>query len=212
LEVDDNLVDVLRFEVRDSTLYISTFYQITASKKLNITVSCRELSTVNAQAGRLFNDDLIHADGIDLRAGEAAKLDLRIRASYCNIILNGNAAADMNIEADSLAIELKEQAGATIYAVHEALELRMDGNTSLTLEGVGDRMGVVVMNYGNLKASRMEAGHLSLKADRSAKAEVRAVTDCTLDLAGISRTYLYGNPKVQVTRFADQAVLHKEED
>ena len=212
LEVDDNLVDVLRFEVRDSTLYISSFYRITASKKLEITVFFRELSSLNAQAGRVFNDDLINADGIDLSAGEAAKLNMRIRASLCTLNLEGNASADMNIEADSLSIHMQERAGATIYAVNEALQLRLIGNGSLTLEGVASRLGAEVLDFGNLKASRMEADQLSLSADNSAKSEVRAVTTCTLDLAGLSRTHIYGNPTVQLSHFADRSTLLKEED
>ena len=126
--------------------------------------------------------------------------------------LSGNASADMNIEADSLAIDLRERAGATVYGAYEALQLRMEGNGSLTLEGVGTRMGATVLDDANLKASRMEADQLRLKTDNSAKSEVRAVTVCTLELAGMSRTNLYGNPKVQLEGFADRAVLYKKED
>ena len=36
IEADDNLVDILKFKVEDSTLVISSFYTVTSKKKFNI--------------------------------------------------------------------------------------------------------------------------------------------------------------------------------
>ncbi|MEX0361433.1 MAG: DUF2807 domain-containing protein, partial [Allomuricauda sp.] len=38
IEADDNLIDILKFNVVDGTLIISSFYDITSKKKLDITI------------------------------------------------------------------------------------------------------------------------------------------------------------------------------
>ncbi|MBT8283473.1 MAG: DUF2807 domain-containing protein, partial [Muriicola sp.] len=43
ITADDNLVDVLKFEVENGVLVVSSFYQITAKKELSIEISYAQL-------------------------------------------------------------------------------------------------------------------------------------------------------------------------
>ncbi len=50
---DDNLPPVFKFKVKDSVLFISTYYRITASKQLDITLYTPTLDRVVISSGEL---------------------------------------------------------------------------------------------------------------------------------------------------------------
>lgn len=210
LEVDENLVDVLRFEVSGNTLTIASFYDITGSKKLSITVRYRELTALETTAGTLISDEIIGGDLMELRASESSKLQLRLHANLLNLAMEGNSRADLNVEADSLHIAMGDQADAAIYTNNEALALELAGHATLALEGVSASASVQVVEYGNLKAEGLVATRMQARLEASAVGRLRADSELQLDLSGGSRTYLYGQPRISIGRFADRAELHKE--
>ncbi|WP_177218247.1 GIN domain-containing protein [Robiginitalea myxolifaciens] len=212
LEVDENLVDVLRFEVRDSTLKISSFYNITGSKKLDITVYYTELAGVAATDGELISEQPIPGVSLDLEARDEGRLNMRVRADFCRVLLQGNGKADLNLDADTVSVALMDRSDAVIYTVNKGMEIKLNGNSGLTLEGISTEVRTVLDGNVTYKAQKMEADHLDLQAMESATARVRAVNSCSLSLSGGSRTYIYGNPNITVQEFADRAEIHKEPD
>ncbi len=212
LEVDENLVDVLRFEVRDSTLKISSFYNITGSKKLDITVFYTELAGVAATDGELISEEPIPAVSLNLEARDEGRLNMRVRADFCRVLLQGNGKADLNLDADTVSVALMDRSDAIIYTVNKGMGIKLNGNTGLTLEGISTEVRTVLDGNVTYKAQKMEADHLDLQAMESATARVRAVNTCSLSLSGGSRTYIYGNPSIEVQEFTDRAEIHKEPD
>lgn len=210
LEVDDNLVDVLRFDVADSTLVIGSFYTITGSKKLAITVRYRELASMHAEAGSLVAEEVIEGYEMAVSATEAASLRLRLRAPLITLEMDGNSRADLNAEADSLHVGLGDHTDVDLYTVNQAMHLGLSGNASLALEGVSAEASVYLTDQASVKAEGLVATRLRASLDASAVARLRADSEFELGAGGGSRTYLYGQPQVRITRFADRAELHKE--
>lgn len=212
LELDDNLVDVLRFDVTDSTLVIASFYQITGSKKLDITVRYRELASVRAEAGSLVSEEVIEGSAMAVSATEAASLQLRLRAPLITLEMDGNSRADLNAEADSLHVDLRDHTDINLYTVNQGMGLALSGNASLVLEGVSADASARLSDQASLKAEGLVASRLKAWLDGSAVARLRVDSELELDASGGSRTYLYGQPQVRIARFADRAELHKEPD
>ena len=210
LEVDDNLVDVLRFDVADSTLVIASFYQITGSKKLDITVRYRELASVRAEAGSLVSEEVIEGNTLAISTTEAARLQLRLRAPLVSLEMDGNSRGDLNAEADSLHIALSDHTDVNLYTVNQGMALEQGGHASLSLEGVSTEAAVGLSDNASLKAEGLVASRMKARLEGSAVARVRADSELELDAAGGTRTYLYGQPQVRITRFVDRAELHKE--
>lgn len=212
LRADENLVDILRFEVRDSTLYIGSFYRITGSKSLEITVSFSELRRVAATAGHLYNTAPFQSEVLDLLASEDARLSLEYRAGLSQVMLEGNSRATLRAEADSLSVDMRERSDAFIYTVNQGMQLYLREQSGLDLEGISAQAAFEATDNSGLDATRLEAESLRLKASASATARVRATTQLELDASGGSRTYLYGSPAITVLQFSERSELHKEED
>ena len=66
ISADDNLIDILRFDVVDSTLVIRSFYKITTKKQLEITVNFSELKSIIIQQGKIITKDMINSDELNI--------------------------------------------------------------------------------------------------------------------------------------------------
>ena len=119
LEADDNLIDVLKFKVSDSTLVISSFYNITSKKKLNITVYYTEISALTMRNGEISMKDVISGSVLDVNTYGTSRLELNATADIININMEEISSGDFNLASDSLNLTFKDRIDAKVYATGE---------------------------------------------------------------------------------------------
>nr|WP_256442750.1 DUF2807 domain-containing protein [Flagellimonas sp. 389] len=207
---DDNLIDVLKFEVKDSTLIVSSFYDITAKKQLDITVNYTELKAITLKEGSIMTNDIINSDELFVDAFEDAKLNLKASAAIMDINLEDNSRGDFNVDVDSLNISINNRAEVYMYAVNETSMVDLEGNSSLTLEGTAERMVINLTSNTKFKGEKMEAASIKASLKGTANARLYAYRDLELSAKGSSRIYLFGNPKITITEFTDTTQLIKK--
>ncbi|MEM7484097.1 MAG: DUF2807 domain-containing protein [Bacteroidota bacterium] len=207
---DDNLIDVLKFEVKDSTLIVSSFYDITAKKQLDITINYTELKAITLKKGSVITNNIINSDELFVDAFADTKLDLKVSAGIMDINLEDNSRGDFNVDVDSLNISINNRAEAYMYAVNETSRVDLEGNASLTLEGTAERMEVNLTSNTKFRGEKMEAASIKANLDSSANARLYAYRDLELSAKGNSRIYLFGNPKITITEFMDTTQLIKK--
>lgn len=209
---DDNLVDVLKFEVIDSTLVISSFYDIISKKKLEITINIRELKAITVKEGKVFGEAMMESDEWYLNTFGNAELDVDASGFTANINAEDNSSMNLNLDVDSLNIAMKHKTDGIIYAVSGSKKVNLADNASLTLEGTTETMVVDMASNTKLKADKLEAAEVSLSNKESGFARVNAFRTFTLKSTGDSKTHLYGNPKITIEEFFDTSQLLKKED
>ena len=212
ITADDNLIDVLKFKVVDSTLVISAFYKIISKKKLDITVNYRELRSITMRDGKIRMEDIITTDELHVDTFGDSKLQLNANASIVNINMEGNSFGDFNLDSDSLNITLNDKIDARVYAVSEKNTVQMYKNAGATMEGTTDTLQLNLQENTNLKAERLEAATVLATLEVASTARIYAFKNFELSSSGSSRTYLYGDPKITVLRFSDTSELYKRED
>lgn len=107
INADDNLIDVLKFKVEDSTLFISSFYKITSKKKLDITINYIELESITMRDGKINMKDVISSDELHVNTYGPSRLELNATAPVMNINMEGMSSGDFNLASDSLNITLR---------------------------------------------------------------------------------------------------------
>ncbi|MGB5821224.1 MAG: DUF2807 domain-containing protein [Saonia sp.] len=212
ITADDNLIDVLKLEVVDSTLVISSFYKITAKKKLEITVNYTELEGITMREGKIGMQDILNSDKLYVNTFGYAILQLSGSASIMSITMEENSTGDFNLDSDSLNITLKDKVNAQIYSVGEKSTLEMHKNASAIMEGTTDSLQVKLTGNANLKAEKLEAATIVAKLEESVNARFYAYKNFELSSSGTSRTHLYGDPKVTILEFLDTSALFKKEE
>ncbi len=210
IEADDNLMDVLKLSVSDGTLYISSFYNITSKKKLNITVFYTELEALTLSNGLITMKDVITSDYLDVKASGASRLILNASADVINIQMDENSSGDFNVASDSLNLTFKDRIDAKVYATGKNNTLLMYKNASVKMEG--NTANFTAKLYGNstLKAEEFKALTMLLESEDSPDAKVYVMDEFKLSSKGASKTSLYGNPKITILEFLDTSQLHKE--
>ncbi len=210
INADDNLIDVLKLKVVDSTLIISSFYKITSKKKLEITVNYTELEAITMRDGKINMKDVISSDQLVVNIYGPSRLELNATAPIMNINMEGMSSGDFNLASDSLNITLKDRIDARIYSVGASNTVQMFKNASAKMEGSADVFNVHLFGNSNLKASKLEAAIIKANLEESSNARLNAYENLELSTRGSSKTYLYGNAKIVVLDFLDTSQLHKE--
>ena len=209
ITADDNLIDVLKFRVEDSTLVISSFYQITAKKKLEIEIGYTQLRSILLSEGRIEAKDKINADMLSITSLGSSKVDLSADLGTLLISMEANSSGRFNITADSLSISMENRADASVYSNAFRNQLQMNGNSSLTWEGTADDLSASMMGDASLKAENLEVQEVNTSMEASSEARFFVLNTITLSQKGTSRCYLYGEPKIEVYQFTDAAELLK---
>ncbi len=209
---DDNLVDVIKLEVLDSTLVISSFYDIISKKKLEITINVKELKAITVKEGKIFGEAMIESDEWYLNTFGNSELDLDASGFTAHINAEDNSSIDLNLDVDSLNVVMKHKTDGIIYAVSGAKKVDLTDTASLTLEGTTENLQVDMMANTKLRADKLEAAEVNLSNRESGFARINAYRTFNLKSTGSSRTHLYGNPKITIEEFLDTSQLLKKED
>ncbi|NNE75780.1 MAG: DUF2807 domain-containing protein [Pricia sp.] len=210
ITADDNLIDVLKFNVEGSTLVISSFYKITGKKKLEITVNYNYIDTITLHDGKIKTDGVLSADELFISTNESSKLELNADARLISITMEGNSSGDFNLSGEEMNFVLKDRIDARIYSVSTMNNLKMYKNASVRMEGTAQEFRANLFESANLKGERLEANTAFLTVQDSPSADVNVITDFQLTSSGSSKTHLYGNPKIEIIEFLDTSELHKE--
>jgi hypothetical protein len=212
LIADDNLIDVLKFEVQDGTLVISSYYNITAKKQLEITVDYTELTAITVKNGSMVSKDVIESNELFVDGFNNAKMDIKANAAVMDINLEDTSSGDFHTEVDSLNINLNKRAQAYVYAQINAGTVDLEGNASLAMEGTSDKIQINVMDYAKYKGETMQISSCALELAGNASARVYAFGDINIKSTGDASIYLYGSPKITIEEFLGRSQLIKKED
>lgn len=210
LTADDNLIDVLKFQVVDSTLVITSFYKITGKKKLDITISYVELVSVTMRDGRINMKDIISTDELYVNTFGPSRLELNASAEIIHINMEGMSSADFNLQSDSLNITLKDRIDARIYTVGDSNSMKMQDNASAKVEGTTETFDVILNGNANLKAEKLDAATVKANLEGSPNARIYAHQNFELTSNGSSKTQFYGPGKIVLIDFLDTSQLHRE--
>jgi len=208
---DDNLIDIYKFKVEDSTLVISSFYDVSSKKQLEITVEYVELTALSVKEGSVVSKEQITTDALFVDAFGASRLDLQVNAGVADINLEDNTKADFNLDVDSLNVRLAKRAESYMYAVTESNTVSLETNSSLTLQGTSDRMALEVTGNAKYKGEKMEAGSVQVMMDNEAQVRLYAFRELVLSSKGNARMLLYGNPKITIEEFLNTSQLLKKD-
>ncbi len=209
IEADDNLIDILRFEQDGDTLKISSFYTITGSKKLNITLTYQNLKTLRVERGGVVAEQSIDAGAFELHLLEGSTAILSVRAAEVQLKMEGNASSELNIVSDSLVGRLADQSKAFIYSSESAMDFSLSGRAAVTLEGTGKSLNLSMTDNAVLKAAGMEVSGITAFLNASAQAHLYSLTNLAFEGRDKSKLFVYGEPKIEVLGFYDTAELHK---
>lgn len=211
ITADDNLINVLKFEVASDTLFISSFYTITGKKQLDIKILFTDLSALIVKEGSVAMKEMLNADQFVVHTEGLARVQLRAKTAVFTLNMEGQSTGDFNLESDSLQINLKDRADVLVYQVSSSAGFDLNENSDLNLEGTSEHAQLYMHGHASLRAERMEAGLIEANLSDNSSARLKA-GKLVLSSAGSAKTYVFGDPEIIISSFRDAAEIYKRTD
>lgn len=212
IEADDNLIDILKFEVENETLIISSYYKVTSKKKLDITINFSELFRIDANEGNVVVKDRFTTEYLEVNTKGSARVEIDVNADAMAITMNDYGRGNFKVDSDSLNIRLAENADLRLFGVMENTLLYMQRNSKADLEGFTNVFQFQLLDNSDLKAKRLEANAVQANLEGSSSAEVLSTATVELNSKGTSKTYVFGDGKINLQEFLDTSELYRRKN
>jgi hypothetical protein len=208
---DDNLPPVFKFLVKDSVLIISTYYTITASKQLDITLFTPTLDSISMVSGKIGITLDPRFKSVKAYASGGTNLSVAGNIAYLSLSLDEKAFAVVNGVFDVFSLKMKDRAVATIYAdVSENAQLQLSDKAGVKWGGTVAHLSAALLGSTHLDALELEATEAVVNASGSAKTELYVISHLTYFAKEESQLDLYGLPKIDLLEFSGTAQLKKK--
>jgi hypothetical protein len=213
IEADDNLHEIINYEVSGNALKINALKEPTAFKKFAIRINySNDLQLITAR-----NDAEIKAlaaielDKITIKNFHNSKSFLNIKSNYFALMLDDKAEAEINVNAESTNLELSKN--SRLKGLITSLECKIDmyQKSIATIEGSTTIAKMRLDNSSQLTAPKFVIGTVELETDGTAKCEINSSIAISIAAAGKSFVELWGEQKITIKKLANNATLHKKE-
>jgi hypothetical protein len=213
IEADDNLHEIINYEVSGNVLKINALKEPTAYKKFSIRINySNALQLITAR-----NDAEIKAlatielDKIIVKNYHNSKSFLNVNSNYFALILDDKAEAEINVKGESTSLELSKNSRLKALVAVTECKVDMYQKSTALLEGTATNAKMRLDNSSHLTASKLAIGTVELETDGSAKCEINSTIAISIAAAGKSQIELWGEQKITIKKLANNALLQKKE-
>jgi hypothetical protein len=214
IEADDNLHETIKADLNGTTLRIYTDKEVTGAKKFSIRVTYTDnLKMITAKNEVTINSlaDL-QLENITIKNLDYSKSYLNVKSANFTLIMNDKTTAELNFQGDNATIELSKNAQLkALIAASQLAKIDLYQKTVAVIEGDATEGKIRVDNNASFTGKKFTVKNLDLTAESYTHCNINAAENITIAASGKAEIELFGKPKVQVTNFADSAVLYKKE-
>jgi hypothetical protein len=212
IEADDNLHEFIDYRVSGNNLRITTLRDISSFKKLSVRViytSSFNLVIAKHETNVTALSD-IDLPSITFKSYDYAKLFLNSKAKEFTLMANDKSKTELNLKSDKASIDISKNADVKALISAKDLSIDMYQKGEAKIEGDAINFKLRVDNNTKFDGSKLTTSYAQIYSDAYSNAKVNAKTNITIDAAGKSEIELYGEPKIEVKRFTDNAKLEKK--
>jgi hypothetical protein len=213
VETDDNLHDVIKFDVIDSTLTFNTSHKITSSKKINIKVmytkALKQIETF--EDGQISSLTSINLDKIILKNTGSSKAFLNIKTKDFKFINSDRAKVKLNVHSQIANFELAENSNVDALINADTLNIDLYQRADAKIEGSINHLKVRADNSSHFVGKDLTANSAEVICESNSDVAVQVTNKLTIEATGSGEVYIYADPKITLNKFSDTAKLHKKE-
>jgi hypothetical protein len=212
IEADDNLHEIINIDLSLNTVRISTSKNVANFKKLIVRVTyTNDLKMVTAK-----NDAVINAiqeillNEITFKSYDNSKLNLNVNSKNFILQSDNNSKTELNLKSEKATIEVSKN--ATLKALITSADLKCDlyQKSKSNLEGDVTNAVIRLDNNAEFTGNNLFITNAELTAESYSKASVNVNSNISIDASGNSEIQLFGDQKIEMKRFIDNASLSKK--
>lgn len=212
IEADDNLHDIITIDLSSNTLRINTSKKAVNYKKLIVRVTyTNELKMVTSKNEAIINAiQEIQLNEITFKALDDSKLNLNVNSKDFTLQTDNNSKTELNLKSEKATIELSEN--STLKALIASAELKCDlyQKSKANLEGDVTNAAIRLDNNAEFTGNNLIIKTAELIAEGYSNCSINANTSLSIEASGNTAIKIYGEQKVEIKRFMDNASLNKK--
>lgn len=212
IEADDNLHDVIQFDVVDGILSFVETTRITSKKKLNIKVNYGDaLQNIEARGdGEIRSLTSMELNDATLVTSDNSRAYLNIKARNFEYKSSGKSKTRLNLTADSTKIELSDNSKLDALINSKSADFDLYQRSDLSIEGSANNSMIRLINSSNFNGSKFDVKTTDVSLEDNSDLTISVTESIIITSSGNSETYLYGSPAITITKFEDTSKLQKK--
>ena len=212
IEADDNLHDIITIDLSAKTLRIYSSKTATNYKKLIVRITyTNELNSITSKDEAIINAiQEIQLNAISIKSTDDSKLFLNVNSKNFTLQSDTDSKVELNLKSEKASIELSKN--ATLKALITATDLKCDmyQKAIANLEGDVTNANIRLDNNAQFLGNNLVIMNAQLVAESYSNCSVNVNTAIIVDAAENAEIELYGDQKIEMKRFADNAILSKK--
>ncbi len=212
IEADDNLHDAMAIEVSAGMLRVSAKQEITGAKKFSVKIiytSSLSLLTLKGNSNCTVLDELA-VNGFTVKTFDASRFFGSVRSKTFTLMSNDKSKIELNLIAENTTVEMSKNSNLKALISSAKLTFDMYQKTTAVIEGDAVDMKLRLDNNASFTGKNMTAVNLQLLCEDYSSSSIIATAKATISAGGKSEIQLYGDPKIELTKFANSAMLQKK--
>ncbi|MBC5833491.1 DUF2807 domain-containing protein [Flavobacterium sp. F372] len=213
IEADDNLHDIISYNVLGNTLKLTALKQPTGEKKVAIRVNYTDsLKTIVARHDSKINAIAdINLENITIKNFDRSQSFLNIRSTNFTLIMTDKSKAEINVKSDKTFLELSKDAKVKGLIASPEAKIDLYQKAEAEIEGDAQIAKIRLDNNSSLIAKKFTVKDMELVAESYTKCSVNAQKSIEISASGKTEIDLLGEPKVDLKVFTNSAILAKKE-
>jgi hypothetical protein len=212
IETDDNLHDVIEFNVVDGVLTIVETMRITSRKKLSITINYGDaLQHMEVRGdGELRSLTSMELNDATLITTDNSRAYLNVRAKSFDYKSSGKSKTRLNLTADSTKVEMSDNTKLDALINSNVVNFDMYLRSDAVIEGSASSSILRLDNSTNFNSPKFDVKSVDATLEDNSDLTIASTESITIAASGNSEVYLYGSPSITITKFEDTAKLQKK--
>ncbi|WP_291287739.1 DUF2807 domain-containing protein [Flavobacterium sp.] len=212
IEADDNLHEIIGMDLREKVLRLYTTKESTIFKKLVVHV----IYTSSLKTAIAKNEAVIYAiqelqlDDITFHSFDYAKLLLNVNSKKFSLFADDKSKTELNLKSEDATLQLSKN--SSIKTLVSAIKFKCDlyQKTTAAIEGIAEKATIRLDNNSVFTGIKFTLKEANVTTEGSAVATILAENTLSIAAGDKSEISLFGNPKIDLTRFSEEAKLIKK--
>lgn len=212
IEADDNLHEVIDLAMNGTMLRISTTKTISGYKKLSIRITYTDTfkEIIARNDVKIATVGTMELPKISVRGYDDSKILLNGKSDEFVLALDDDSEIEMNIKSKKTTVSLLKSAEAKSVIVGEDATFDLYQKSQAKVEGDCNNMILRLDNNASFAGKSFVVKQADLTVEESCNAEVNVKDLVKIDASGKTEVVLFNDPKIEMIRFSDNAVLRKK--
>ena len=213
IEADENLLSLIETNVINGVLHVKTSAEISNSKRLNLEIHVPQnlQSVIIKGSTELESLQDINTGELYLEAFDNAEFYMTLTASRFELLQHDGSKTRLNVTSKEANLHFFDSCDTEALINSALINVELSSKSDARIEGNVDDF-----NYKGNENSKFEGENLTCTnalVTTIDDAEIRLhVTDSlTINASGKSEIDIYGEPKIILESFTDEAVIAKKE-